>query len=137
MLPGVEILTPIRDLRLSREAEIAFLKENGVEMNTEKAKYSINKGLWGTSVGGKGKRVDFERLPARRGLADTFSSRKKDTRRLELVFEKGELRAVDGQSFPNPVEAIQHLQAIAQPLWRGQGYPCRRHDHRDKRPRGV
>src|SRR6201996_2080818 len=53
MLPGVEILTPIRDLRLSREAEIDFLKEHGVEMNFEKAKYSINKGLWGTSVGGR------------------------------------------------------------------------------------
>src|SRR6201999_3562183 len=46
MLPGVEIITPIRDLRLSREEEIAFLKENGVEMNAAKAKYSINKGLW-------------------------------------------------------------------------------------------
>src|SRR5580698_5401174 len=53
MLPGVEILTPIRDLRLSREDEISFLKEHGVEMNFAKAQYSINKGLWGTSVGGK------------------------------------------------------------------------------------
>ena len=53
MLPGVEILTPIRDMRLSREDEINFLKEHEVEMNFEKAKYSINKGLWGTSVGGK------------------------------------------------------------------------------------
>ena len=53
MLPGVEIITPIRDMKLSREEEISFLKEHGVEMNFEKAKYSINKGLWGTSVGGK------------------------------------------------------------------------------------
>jgi len=53
MIPGVEILTPIRDLKLSREAEITYLKEKGVAMNFEKAAYSINKGLWGTSVGGK------------------------------------------------------------------------------------
>src|SRR3982751_3135195 len=53
MIPGVEIITPIRDLKLSREEEIAYLKEKGVEMNFEKALYSINKGLWGTSVGGK------------------------------------------------------------------------------------
>lgn len=53
MIPGVEIITPIRDLKLSREAEIAYLKDKGVQMNFEKAVYSINKGLWGTSVGGK------------------------------------------------------------------------------------
>ncbi|MFZ9661880.1 MAG: argininosuccinate synthase domain-containing protein, partial [Chitinophagaceae bacterium] len=53
MIPGVEIITPIRDLKLSREDEIAYLKGKGVEMNFEKAQYSINKGLWGTSVGGK------------------------------------------------------------------------------------
>ena len=53
MVPDATILTPIRDLKLSREQEIQFLKENGVEMNFEKAKYSINKGLWGTSVGGR------------------------------------------------------------------------------------
>src|ERR1700730_7545185 len=48
MLPGVQILTPIRDLKLSREEEIEFLRQQGVEMNYEMAKYSINKGLWGT-----------------------------------------------------------------------------------------
>ena len=53
MLPGVEILTPIRDMRLSREEENGFLKEHQVEMNFTKAQYSINKGLWGTSVGEK------------------------------------------------------------------------------------
>ena len=53
MIPGVEIITPIRDLKLSREEEIAYLKSKGVEMNFEKAMYSVNKGLWGTSVGGK------------------------------------------------------------------------------------
>ncbi|MGB3005317.1 MAG: argininosuccinate synthase domain-containing protein, partial [Chitinophagaceae bacterium] len=53
MIPGVEIITPIRDLMLSREEEIAYLKTKGVEMNFAKAMYSINQGLWGTSVGGK------------------------------------------------------------------------------------
>ena len=53
MIPGVEIITPIRDLKLSREEEIAYLQSKGVEMNFAKAAYSINKGLWGTSVGGR------------------------------------------------------------------------------------
>jgi argininosuccinate synthase len=53
MIPGVEIITPIRDLKLSREQEIEIPENKGVEMNFAKAVYSINKGLWGTSVGGK------------------------------------------------------------------------------------
>src|SRR6476661_6100680 len=53
MIPGVPILTPIRDLKISREEEIDYLKSLGVEMNFQKSQYSINKGLWGTSVGGK------------------------------------------------------------------------------------
>ncbi|MFN5607326.1 MAG: argininosuccinate synthase domain-containing protein, partial [Bacteroidota bacterium] len=53
LIPGIEIITPIRDLQLSREQEIEYLKSKGVVMNFEKAVYSINKGLWGTSVGGK------------------------------------------------------------------------------------
>jgi argininosuccinate synthase len=117
MLPGVEIITPIRDLRLSREAEIAFLKENGIEMNTEKAKYSINKGLWGTSVGGKETLTSREYLPE-----DAWPTpvTEKGTRQLELGFEKGELRSIDGQSFQHPVEAIRYLQAIAQPYGIGR-----------------
>ncbi len=63
MVPEAEILTPIRDLKLSREQEISFLKEHGVEMNFEKAKYSINKGLWGTSVGGRETLNSKEYLP--------------------------------------------------------------------------
>lgn len=53
MCPNIEIITPIRDMNLSREYEIEYLKSKGVEMNFDKAVYSINKGLWGTSVGGK------------------------------------------------------------------------------------
>ena len=117
MLPGVEIITPIRDLRLSREEEIAFLKENGVEMNAEKAKYSINKGLWGTSVGGKETLTSKDYLPEE---AWPTQVTEKETRELELEFVKGELVAVDGKKFSQPVQAIQYLQAIAQPYGIGR-----------------
>jgi len=117
MLPGVEIITPIRDLRLSREEEIAFLKENGVDMNVEKAKYSINKGLWGTSVGGKETLTSKDYLPE-----DAWPTPVTQTgvRQLELGFEKGELTSIDGKKFNHPVAAIQHLQAIAQPYGVGR-----------------
>ena len=117
MLPGVEIITPIRDLRLSREEEISFLKENGVEMNVEKAKYSINKGLWGTSVGGKETLTSKDYLPEEAWPTPVTET---GVRRLELEFAKGELLSVDGKTFDNPVAAIQHLQAIAQPYGIGR-----------------
>ncbi|HEV9035071.1 MAG TPA: argininosuccinate synthase domain-containing protein [Puia sp.] len=117
MLPGVEILTPIRDLRLSREEEIDFLKNNGVEINTEKARYSINKGLWGTSVGGKETLTSKDYLPETAWPTQVTST---DTRNVTLEFQHGELRSVDGKTFPHPVAAIQYLQSIAQPYGIGR-----------------
>lgn len=117
LLPGVEILTPIRDLKLSREEEISFLKEHGVEMNFEKAKYSINKGLWGTSVGGKETLHSKDYLPEEAWPTPVTAS---GTRELTLDFNQGELAAVDGKSFSSPVEAIQYLQSIAQPYGVGR-----------------
>jgi argininosuccinate synthase len=117
MLPGVEIITPIRDQRLSRAEEIEFLQKNGVEMSFEKAQYSINKGLWGTSVGGKETLTSHEYLPEQAWPTQVDSAEPRD---LTLTFEKGELVAIDGQKFAHPVEAIQTLQAIAQPYGIGR-----------------
>ncbi|HEY1115915.1 MAG TPA: argininosuccinate synthase domain-containing protein [Chitinophagaceae bacterium] len=117
MIPGVEIITPIRDLKLSREAEIAYLKEKGVEMNFEKAVYSINKGLWGTSVGGKETLSSKGVLPEE---AWPTQVTKTGSEEVKLTFEKGELTAVNGQSFGHPSEAIQYLQTIAGPYGIGR-----------------
>ena len=110
MIPGVEIITPIRDLKLSREQEIAYLKEKGVEMNFEKAAYSINKGLWGTSVGGKETLNSKGILPEE---AWPTQVTKHDSEEVKLHFEKGELTGVNDTTFNHPVEAIQFLQSIA------------------------
>ena len=111
MIPGVEILTPIRDLQLSREAEITYLKEKGVEMNFEKAAYSINKGLWGTSVGGK------ETLNSKGILPDsawpTQMTKEGASEEMVIGFAQGEINKVNGQSFAHPTEAIQYIQSIA------------------------
>lgn len=117
ILPDAEIITPIRDQQLSREAEIAFLKQHGVDMNFEKATYSINKGLWGTSVGGK------ETLTSRQSLPeDAWPTpvTKTTPELLNLTFEKGEIVAVNGQYFEHPSLAINHLQEIAQPFGIGR-----------------
>jgi len=110
MIPGVEIITPIRDLKLSREAEIEYLKKKGVEMNFEKAAYSINKGLWGTSVGGKETLSSKGILPEEAWPTQVTKSGSEE---VKLHFEKGELTAVNDKSFAHPSEAIQYLQSIA------------------------
>jgi argininosuccinate synthase len=117
MIPEVEIITPIRDLKLSREEEIKYLKEKGVDMNAEKAMYSINKGLWGTSVGGKETLNSKGMLPE---SAWPTQVTKHEAEELKLTFEKGELINVNGLVFSHPSEAIQHVQALAGPFGIGR-----------------
>src|SRR4249919_1999183 len=117
MIPGVEICTPIRDLKLSREDEIAYLKSKGVEMNFEKSMYSINKGLWGTSVGGKETLSSNGMLPEEAWPTPVTAT---GTGKLELGFTKGELYEVNGIKFNHPAEAIQKVQKIAGPFGIGR-----------------
>ena len=117
LLPNVQIITPIRDQKLSREQEIAFLKENGAELNFEKAKYSINQGLWGTSVGGKETLTSHLPLPEE---AWPTQVTKTGTEDLTLTFGKGQLKAVNHTHFAHPVAAIQHLSALASPYGIGR-----------------
>jgi argininosuccinate synthase len=113
LAPELEIITPIRDLRLSRQEEIAYLQDNGIHWNWEKAKYSINQGLWGTSVGGA------ETLTSHKPLPDeAYPSQLLQVEPLlvSLGFEKGELLRIDGHLFAHPTAAIQRLQALAGPF---------------------
>ncbi|HMW25743.1 MAG TPA: argininosuccinate synthase [Ferruginibacter sp.] len=117
MIPGVEIITPIRDLKLSREAEIEYLKGKGVDMNVEKSMYSINKGLWGTSVGGKETLSSKGMLPEEAWPTQVTKSGQEN---IELGFVKGELQTVNGKAFGHPTEAIRELQQIAGPYGIGR-----------------
>ena len=109
LAPDIEIITPIRDQQLSREAEIDYLKSQGIELSWEKAQYSINQGLWGTSVGGSETLTSHQSLPE-----SAFPSQLKATtpKKVILRFEKGELVALNGTQ-ASPVELIQSLQEIA------------------------
>lgn len=116
LIPDVEIITPIRDLKLSRESEIDYLHNHGVEYNAEKAKYSINKGIWGTSVGGKETLTSHDTLPEEAWPTQVTAN---EPKRITLTFEKGEPVALDGE-YLGPIKVIQQLQAIAQPYGIGR-----------------
>lgn len=109
LAPEIEIITPIRDNKLAREAEIEYLQQNGVDYSWEKAKYSINKGLWGTSVGGDETLTSHLPLP---DSAYPSQLEEKEPKKLTLTFNKGELVALDGVE-ASPIENIEKLEAFA------------------------
>ncbi len=110
MIPEVEIITPIRDLQLSREAEIEYLKEKGVEMDWSKTQYSINQGIWGTSIGGKETLTSNQYLPE---SAFPNQCQEQGSEIIRLQFRNGELVGLNDELFDNPVDAIQKLSGVA------------------------
>lgn len=107
--PEMTIITPIRDLKLTRQEEVAYLQENGVEYSWEKAQYSINKGIWGTSVGGKETLTSSQPLPEE---AYPSPLTKTQPEKVVLHFEKGELTGINNE-FDKPSVNIQKLEALA------------------------
>ena len=116
LVPNVEVITPIRDMKLSREAEIEYLKAKGVVRDWSKAQYSINVGIWGTSVGGKETLTSDQYLPE---SAFPTQVSKTGEEVVELEFKKGELVGVNGKTMKS-VEAIQKLNDIVAPYGIGR-----------------
>ena len=117
LAPEVEIITPIRDLKLSRQEEIDYLKTHGVSMNFEKAAYSVNKGIWGTSVGGKETLTSSDYLPESAWPTPVTENEPKE---VKLTFVQGQITGVDGVSYSSSVDAILKLQSLAAPFGIGR-----------------
>jgi argininosuccinate synthase len=117
LVPNIEIITPIRDLKLSRQEEIEYLKKHGVSMNFEKAAYSVNKGIWGTSVGGKETLTSSDYLPEEAWPTQMTASEPKE---IKLTFVQGQIKGINGLEYSHPVAAIQALQDIAAPYGIGR-----------------
>lgn len=107
--PEIDIITPIRDLKLTRQEEVAYLQQNGVDYTWEKAQYSINKGIWGTSVGGKETLTSNEPLPEE---AYPSPLQKTTPEKVTLHFEKGELIGLN-HLFDKPTVNITKLEELA------------------------
>ena len=107
--PEIEIITPIRDLKLSRQEEVEYLQSKGVNYSWEKAQYSINKGIWGTSVGGKETLTSNQPLPSE---AYPSQLEKKGSEKVRLTFKNGEIVAFNGVE-NTPAQNIIALEEIA------------------------
>lgn len=109
LAPEMEIITPTRDLSLTREYEIDYLKKHGYEADFKKMEYSINKGLWGTSVGGKETLHSEQTLPEEAYPSQIVAE---GPETLTITFEKGEPVAVNGEIFTNKIDAIRRVEEI-------------------------
>ncbi len=116
MCPQIEVLTPIRSQKLSRKEEIDYLKANGIDLSWEKAKYSINRGLWGTSVGGAETLTSHQTLPEE---AWPTPLSRDDEMEMTLHFHKGEPVGINDQEMES-VECIQELEKMAAPFGIGR-----------------
>ncbi|MDR1897400.1 MAG: argininosuccinate synthase [Prevotellaceae bacterium] len=114
--PEIEILTPIRELRLSRQEEIDYLAKHGHSYNWQKAKYSINQGLWGTSVGGVETLVSDGVLPEE---AYPVQVTKQGKEKISIEFEKGEPVGLNGKTM-SPELVIREIENIAAPFGIGR-----------------
>lgn len=108
LAPDIKIVTPIRDKKLTRKEEVDFLKKHGIDWEWKKAQYSINQGLWGTSVGGVETLSSDKPLPE-----DAYPSQlKKDgSEKLTIGFDKGEPVNLNGKR-NDPVEIIREIEKI-------------------------
>lgn len=116
LVPEVEIVTPVRDLRYTREQEISYLQQHGIEFDFTKAVYSVNKGLWGTSVGGKETLTSHLPLPEE---AWPTAVTKSGSEVLTLDFSQGEISAVNGEQCAGE-NAIARIHALAAPYGIGR-----------------
>lgn len=110
LAPDIEIITPTRDLTLTRDYEINYLKEHGYEADFTKMEYSINKGLWGTSIGGKETLHSEQTLPEN-AYPSQITATQPET--LKITFDKGEVTGVNGNPVADRIEAIRMIESIA------------------------
>ena len=109
LAPEIEIITPTRDMTLTREYEIDYLKSHGYEADFKKMEYSINKGLWGTSIGGKETLRSEQTLPESAYPSQVTAT---EPEKLTIGFTEGEISSVNGVEYADKIEAIRKVEEI-------------------------
>jgi argininosuccinate synthase len=119
--PNLEVLAPVRDQAFVRSEQISYLKQHDLPMPPSGGDYSINRGLWGVTIGGKETLDSHDTIPESAWVlsADAFSSPAKPET-LTIRFEQGIPVALNGSSM-NPVELIEALETIGGRFAIGRG----------------
>lgn len=121
LCPEIVVLTPIRDKSLSRQEEIDYLTANGVQGEWNKAVYSINQGIWGTTIGGSETLTSHEPLPEHAFPSHAvMMEANAQPRTLRIGFEQGQPCSVDGTRM-SALAAIQTLNDVGTQYGIGRG----------------
>ncbi|MDP1832995.1 MAG: argininosuccinate synthase [Geothrix sp.] len=118
LAPELAILTPIRDLGLSRAEELAYCAQRGVVFPEKTQDYSINEGMWGTSVGGRETLDAWATLPEAVFPGGVIGG--VAPRTVVISFDAGVPVALDGNAM-DPVTLIARLNDLGRPYGIGRG----------------
>lgn len=119
LAPQLSILTPIRDLALSRADEVAFLASKGIEVPAKTAAYSINEGMWGTSIGGAETLDPWSTLPEEAYPGGAVSE-ELPAFQLTISFKQGVPAALNDAAI-EPVALISALNRLGKTYGIGRG----------------
>lgn len=119
--PGLEVLAPVRDNSWMREEQLAYLREHDLPLPAQGSAYSINRGLWGITIGGKETLTSDGSIPESAWVlsANAFSEPQKPSNHT-IDFDAGVPVALDGESLA-PVALIEKLEALAGSYGIGRG----------------
>lgn len=113
LAPDLEIVTPVRELGLSRRRETKFLTEHGVDVPESTSTYSVNRGLWGTTIGGAETHSSDGVLPEEAYVLSAHpEERPSEPEEITITFEDGIPVALDGKEL-DPVSLIGELDIRA------------------------
>jgi argininosuccinate synthase len=119
--PGLEILAPVRDNNWVREEQLKYLEDQNMPLPAQGSAYSINRGLWGITVGGQETLTSASTIPEDAWVLSTNAfSNPKQLSKHTLDFEAGVPVALDGTSY-SPVELIEKLEELAGGYGIGRG----------------
>tara|TARA_R110000782_G_scaffold63051_8_gene129344 strand:- start:642 stop:1850 length:1209 start_codon:yes stop_codon:yes gene_type:complete len=119
--PGLTVLAPVRDNNWVREEQLNYLEQHGLPMPAQGGSYSINRGLWGISIGGKETLTSQASIPESAWvLSSTAFSEPLPASTHSLEFIKGIPVALDGESLA-PVALIEKLEQLAGAYGIGRG----------------
>ena len=121
LAPDLKVLAPVRDEAFKRQDELEYLQQRGLPVPPTGARYSVNRGLWGVTIGGRETLTSAGSIPDDAWLLtrDAFT-RPRPAERHVLSFRQGRPVALDGQA-ASPVEIIEALESLAAPFGIGRG----------------